>query len=252
MFRYSTLLLAGAMLAGASGLAMAQMGTTFDPAQLPAIKGKVAQFLPTPRGDVDGFLLDDGTEVHVAPHLSAQLVFAVHPGDNVTIHGLKAKAVAMVSAASVTNDASNVTVVDAGPPMHHGAQAIEVSGKVRMVLHSPHGAADGVLLDSGAVVHLPPPEAKRLAALLAPGQGIVARGDGQATVFGTAIGARELGPDAAHLTAIAMPHPGGEHPMHGQGGPQGMGGQQGMGMHPGGMMGADGGEPPPPPPPPAQ
>ncbi len=55
---------------------------------------------------MDGLILDDGTEVHLPPHLGAQLVAAVKPGDVVTIHGLRARAVPMVQAVSITNDAT--------------------------------------------------------------------------------------------------------------------------------------------------
>ena len=211
MSRLTVALLAGVALIGAGGIASAQMSTTYDPAQLPAFKGKVVQYLPNPRGEVDGLLLDDGTEVHVPPHLSTQLVFAVHPGDSVTIHGLKARAVAMVAAASITNDASNVTLVETAPHGHHGDAHMEVTGKVKAALHNLRGDVDGVLLDNGSVIHLPPHEATRLAAQLAPGQTVLAHGMGVAGALGTAIFARDIGPDAAHLTTLASPHPGWDH-----------------------------------------
>jgi hypothetical protein len=44
----------------------------------------VARYTLTPRGDVDGLLLSDGTEVHFPPHISAQLVYAIKPGDAIT------------------------------------------------------------------------------------------------------------------------------------------------------------------------
>src|SRR6195952_4087849 len=107
--------LVAALIAGATSIAAAQDDATFDPSQLPAIPGKVAQYSLTPRGDVDGLILDDGTEVHLPPHLGTQLVFAVKPGDAVTIRGLRARAVPMVQAMSVKNDATGTTVVDNGP-----------------------------------------------------------------------------------------------------------------------------------------
>ena len=73
------------------------------------------QYSLTPRGDVDGLILTDGTEVHLPPHLGTQLVFAVRPGDDVTIHGLRARAIPMVQAMSVSNDATGSTVTDNGP-----------------------------------------------------------------------------------------------------------------------------------------
>src|SRR5437016_10254883 len=44
-------------------------GPLWDPAQLPATRGTVKQYTLTPRGDVDGLILSDGTEVKLPPHL---------------------------------------------------------------------------------------------------------------------------------------------------------------------------------------
>jgi hypothetical protein len=97
----------------------------YDPGQLPAFKGSVEQFTLTPRGDIDGFILADGTEVKTPPHLSTEIAATLRKGDAVTIHGLKAAAMPLIQATSVTNDASGQTVVDNGPPPkgpkgHHG------------------------------------------------------------------------------------------------------------------------------------
>ena len=255
-FRYA-LLAATWIAAGASGAAFAQRGPVYDPAQLPEVKGKVAQYLLTPRGDVDGLLLADGTEVHLPPHLSTQLVFAVKPGDAVTIHGLKAKATAMVLAASVTNDASGATV-QGGP---HGPPAsfaqIEASGKVKAQLHTPRGDVDGVLLEGGTIVHLPPPEAQKLAALLADGQSLFVRGFGYEGPLGKVVAAKELGADKDHLQPVAGPHgfgpgggPGGHFHEHGPwgGGPGHHHGFAGPGEGPDGDLDDGPGGPPPPPP----
>ena len=231
MSRLKTALFAATLLAaGGAGLAYAQMDSTFDFDQLPAIHGKVAQYLPTPRGDVDGLLLEDGTEVHLPPHLSTQLVFAVKPGDTVTIHGLRARAVKMVAAASVTNDASHVTVAVSGPPHMREGTELSAEGTVQAMLYGMRGEMNGVLLADGTVVHLPPPEAQRLAATLAIGKPLVVRGEGYAGPLGRALDARQIGPDAAHLVAVAAPHgPWGEHGWR-----EHMDHMQGM-MH--GMMG---------------
>jgi hypothetical protein len=203
----SALLAATLIAAGAGGIAYAQMDSTFDPAQLPAVKGTVAQYLPTPRGDVDGLLLTDGTEIHVPPHLSTQLVFAVKPGDAVTVHGLRARAVKLVAAASVTNDASHVTIAWSEPPHMRMGAPMEAQGAVKAPLYGPRGEVNGVLLAEGTVVHLPPPEAQRLAEMLAVGKFLVVRGEGYAGPLGRALDARQIGPDAAHLVAVAGPRP---------------------------------------------
>src|SRR5258708_7509741 len=88
----------------------------YDPQQLPALRGQVQQFTLTPRGDIDGLILTDGTEVKTPPHLSTEIAYSVRPGDTVTIHGLRAAALPLVQAVSVTDEASGRTVVDLGPP----------------------------------------------------------------------------------------------------------------------------------------
>ncbi len=246
MSRVKFALLAGTLAtglgaAGIGGAAFAQPSPTYDPAQLPTIKGKVAQYTLTPRGDVDGFILDDGTEVNLSPRLSTQLVFAVKPGDAVTIHGLRAKALPLVAAMSVTNDATNATIMSSGERREHGpgaAQATtEATGTVKAQLHGPHGEMNGVLLADGTNVRLPPPEATKLGDKLAVGKSVYVRGIGISNPLGKLVMARAIGTSKADATEIAMPHggPGGwmhgmMRGMHHDGGPMGgerMGGSKG-------------------------
>jgi hypothetical protein len=224
-------LLAATLLISAGGLAMAQLSSTYDPAQLPVIKGKVEQYTLTPRGEVNGFIMTDGTEVHVNPSLSTELVFAVHPGDAVTIHGLKARAIPMVAGVSVTNDASGTTVTGpmGRPGMWRGA-ALEDTGTIKAQLHEPRGEVNGVLLQDGTVVRMPPAEATRLATELTVGRSVVVHGMGLKSALGEVIMARQIGPDADHLTEIKAPFPhGGPGWMRGMHGMRGRGpGRDGM------------------------
>ena len=165
-------LLAATLIAGGSGVALAQRASTYDLSQLPEVKGKVAQYLLTPRGDVDGLILADGTEVHVMPRLSTQLVFAVKPGDVVTIHGLKARAVPMVTGGLDHQRCQGATVT--GGPRADMGQMV-ATGTVKADLHTPRGDVDGAVLQDGTIIHLPPPEAEKYAALLAPGTTLYAR-----------------------------------------------------------------------------
>jgi hypothetical protein len=160
------MLLAAALLAGGVGAAVAQNAATYDPNQLPAIQGKVAEYSLTPRGDVDGVILEDGTQVHLPPHLGAQLVQAVKPGDTVTIHGLKAQAIPVIQALSLGGDRSGQTVVDAEPPavppqpLATSPQWMTVQGRVREPLYGLRGDMNGALLEDGTQVHLPPDQAQ--------------------------------------------------------------------------------------------
>ncbi len=232
--RKGLLLTAGAVGLLGGRLAYAQTGSAYDAQQMPEMKGVVAQYDVTPRGDIDGLILQDGTEVHLPPHLSTELAALVRPGSAVTIHGLHAKALPLVQAMSITDDASSKTVTDDGPgarpPRPHGppgprdeGQPLEAQGMVKMQLHGPRGDFNGVLLDSGAMIHLPPPEAMRLAADLAVGKPVSAAGFGVQNSLGESIEARQIGASRDRMAQVAAPPPppGGPHgrPPMPRGGP---------------------------------
>ncbi len=206
-----SLLGATLLMAGVAGAAFGQAGPAYDPQQLPMLQGKVAQYSLTPRGEVDGLILEDGTEIRLPPHLGAQLVFVVRPGDRVTVHGLKARAIAMVQAISVANDATGATVTDNGPggprgPRERG-QPLSAQGYIKAQLHGPIGDLNGVLLEDGTIVRLPPDEADRLAAQLAPGQPLYVEGDGVANPLGKVIAAQQIGPNQSQLAQVQGPPP---------------------------------------------
>jgi hypothetical protein len=202
---------------GAATVACAQTKSLDDPAQLPESKGTVQAYSLTPRGDVDGLILSDGTEVHCPPPMSIQLVFAVKPGDAVTVHGLKARSVPLVAAASITNDSSGRTVVGDG-----GADAdrMQVQGRVKAALHGPRGEINGALLEDGTILRLPPPEANRLASQLAPGQAVTAEGPGLATDLGRVIEVRRIGGSPNRMTEVAYPKGPEDGPKGPKGGPR--------------------------------
>jgi hypothetical protein len=200
----------------------------YDPQQLPTQRGQVQQFTLTPRGDIDGLILTDGTEVKTPPHLSTQIAYAIKPGDTVTIHGLHAAALPLVQAVSITDDAPGRMVINNGPPgpgrgppappppiataMGAGGPLpglTEVQSRVRMALHGPQGDVNGALLDDGTIVRLPPPEAYRFASLLQPGQTIVAEGTELVTAVGKVLDAQQVGASREQLSLVeTAPRPG--------------------------------------------
>ena len=206
-------LLAATLLATGAAAATAQPAATYDPQQLPATQGTVAQYSLTPRGDVDGVIMQDGTQVHLPPHLGAQLVQAVKPGDSVTIRGLKAQALPLVQALSVTNDASHQTVVDQGPPamrpqpLPMSFQWLQVQGRVREPLYGPRGDLNGALLDDGTQIHLPPDQAQALGSDLQPGRTLVAQGYAAIGPYGRSLAAEQIGDSATQLVQVGPPGP---------------------------------------------
>jgi hypothetical protein len=210
------LLLATTTLGGAA--VCAQTGAVWDPTQLPETKGTVKQYTLTPRGDVDGLILTDGTEVKLPPHLTGQIVFAIRPGDAVSVHGLKARALPLIDAASIKNDATGATVLDSGPPDRNGTETT-LTGKIATALHGKRGEVNGALLDNGVTLRLPPAEAARWPNLLQAGQTISVRGVSLATPLGTVVDVRAMGASPEQLTLLDVKPPKGpkgpKGPKHG-------------------------------------
>jgi len=204
----------------------------YDPQQFPAWRGEVQQFTLTGRGDIDGFILKDGTEVKTPPELSTQLAFVVKPGSQVTIHGLRAAALPLVRAVSITEDATHRTVTDndtgapsdpppppregpLGPSTALGQGALaEQSGRVRMALHGPQGEVNGVLLESGTIWRFPPDQADQLGSLLQPSQSLVAEGTVLTSTLGIVVEVAEIGTSRDRLVSVgpSVPLPPGPGP----------------------------------------
>jgi hypothetical protein len=189
----------------------------YDPAQLPSFTGRVQQFSLTPRGEIDGVILSDGTEVKTPPHLSTSMAYSIKPGDTVTIHGLRAAAIPLIQAVSISDRTSGRTIVDddsgrgpgRGPPGPNASEArlSEVQGSIRMSLHGPRGEINGVLLTDGTVLRLPPEAAVDFASLLQPGRTVFAQGDQVSNAIGTVLDVREIGTSREQLNPIAPPPP---------------------------------------------
>lgn len=194
----------------------------YDPQQLPRQQGQVQQFTLTPRGDIDGLILTDGTEVKTPPHLSTQIAYSIKPGDTVLVHGLRAAALPLVQAVSITDEATGRTVIDnSSPPPGRGpiGPALglsEVQGRVRTPLHGPRGDVNGALLEDGTILRLPAPEAERFATLLQAGQTVVAEGVAIANPIGKVLEVRQIGNSRDQLNQVqAPPGPGGKKDRRG-------------------------------------
>jgi hypothetical protein len=177
----------------------------WDASQLPESRGTVKQYTLTSRGDVDGLILTDGTEVRVPKHLGAQVVFVVRPGDQVSIRGLRARAIPLVDAASITNLGTGKTVADNGKDPRGPEQTY--NGRIAAALHGKRGEMNGALLDDGTVLRLPPPEAERFEAWLRTGQTVSVRGEILDTALGRVIDVRAIGNSPEQMTELGGPRP---------------------------------------------
>jgi hypothetical protein len=184
----------------------------FDAQQLPGVTGTIEQFTLTPRGEIDGLILTDGTEVQTPPHLSTAVAFSIRPGDTVLVRGLRAASLPLMQAVSITDQNSHRTIVDTAfsnrprgpgrplPPVTSGW--IEEQGAIRMDLHGRRGELNGALLRSGTVLRLPPQAAADLTELLQPGKTVVAQGEVTSNAVGKVIAVRSIG--ASHAAQVPV------------------------------------------------
>jgi hypothetical protein len=201
-------LVATAVLGTGAAAYSQNLSQMWGASQLPLTSGTVKQYTLTPRGDVNGLILSDGTEVKVPPHLTGQIVYSIHPGDAVTIRGLRAPALPLVEVASITNNANGRTIVDNGPAGLVGAgMETTISGRISAMLHGAWGEVNGALLDNGTVLRLPPPDADRMQALLQPGQAIAIRGARLDTVLGSVIDVHAIGYSPDQLSELPSAPP---------------------------------------------
>jgi hypothetical protein len=199
-------LLATTAIGGSVAAYSQTMGPMWDSSQLPESRGIVRQYTLTPRGDIDGIILTDGTEVKLPPHLTAQTVFAIRPGDPVSVRGLRARAIPLIDASSITNTATGKSVVDNEPPdRHDGGQGQVLSGRISAALHGKRGEVNGAVLEDGTLLRLPPPEAERLQGWLRQGQAVSVRGDLLDTPLGRVIDVQAIGASPEQMTELAGP-----------------------------------------------
>ena len=213
------------LLAVGGRVASAQSASTYDPAQLPAFHGRVAQYDLSSRGGVNGLILDDGVEVHTARHLDDELVAAIKPGDAVTIHGLKARELPLIQAMSVTNDRTAATIADTDDNDEHGRgrgrdggrrrhdddgpfTPATLQGRVKLQLHDTDGSLDGVLLDDRTIVLISTADVDRIAAELVPGRTVFVRGALNSGATGKVINADAIGTTVDQIMEISSPHRG--------------------------------------------
>jgi hypothetical protein len=176
-----------------------------DPDYLPEVSGTVDRFLLNLRGDADGMILTDGTEIHFPPHMSAEICCAIRPNDVIKVRGVRPRSAGLIAAVAIET-ADGKRIVDNGPPKDHQDEGkrhkraakvkhepMQAEGTVRLVLHGPKGDVRGALLEDGQIVRIAPPEADRIQHLLSPGTRLAVRGEGLASEFGTVIDAREAG-----------------------------------------------------------
>jgi hypothetical protein len=182
-------------------------------------EGTVVQYLMNHHGEVDGLLLNDGTQVHFPPHMAKDLVAVVKPNDSVSIQGYRSLGGPVMSAPVITNTKTGQSIAEREPtlldrpilpPSVKDLSLVErhAEGTVRTLLYGPRGDVNGAVLDDHTIVHFPPHAAYQVANLLQVGRSISAIGYGTENEYGRAIEVTAIGAPGTPMMPINDPGPG--------------------------------------------
>ena len=177
----------------------------------PVADGIVDRYLLTPRGDVNGLLLHDGSQMHVTLRAGEDLTKNIQPGDHVRVHGRRVSDSPLVRADVIINvtDGRSFTVpyrLDLPMPPREARPAVNemnVTGRIQVLLYDHlKGVVNGALLSDGTQVRLPPDVGEHFHASLHTDMDVQVRGDGTATPYGNVLEATAIGRKGHPLTHL--------------------------------------------------
>lgn len=114
------------------------------------VTGSVTAFKYTRRGEVDGFYLDNGTEVRFPKHRAWEVTQVVAVGSSVQVDGIQhfgRRGDIHVKAQVITNLTTNARVVI--------EEVVSVRGQIENYTYSLSGRIDGLILSTGDTVKIP-------------------------------------------------------------------------------------------------
>ena len=155
------------------------------------IDGKFAHYRSSPKGDIDGIVLDDGTIARFPPHAIAKdnthIQLRPSAPNPQLVTGSKIRADGEGTASFVRTDkltlvATGVVLEPSTPPGRRSAPrelaTLEDSSVVLGVANNPEGEIDTLVLQDGAIVQLPPRPRDEAGDAIKVGTKLTARGDG--------------------------------------------------------------------------
>lgn len=170
------------------------------------VSGRVVRWLQNPNGDVDGLLLEDGTQVALPPMQSARVLQVVRLSDTVQVAGMRGSDLAAgpVRATQLRTAAGGTLALEGAepggaapvppPPREPSALTpMSATGRISTLLYGGRGEINGVLLADGTSVRFPPHVGVDIADDLKVGGTLYARGYGTRNGQGSAFEATRLG-----------------------------------------------------------
>lgn len=146
-------------------------------------RGVVRRFRTNRHQDIDGLLLDDGTDVRFPPHVGHQIETCISIGDTITIDGetkTKPRGEVVFEARRIQWLDQTIEIHPPGPDQakttQHTDQAMNAHGKLVQFHWNRHGELDGFRLDDETEVKFPPHLAHSLEASINVGATVLVQG----------------------------------------------------------------------------
>jgi hypothetical protein len=177
----------------------------------PVADGIVDRYLLNPRGEVNGLLLRDGSQMHVTLRAAQDLTKAIQPGDHIRVHGRRVSDSPLVKPDVIINvtDGRSFTVpyrLDLPmPPREEGRTVTEMhaAGTIQVLLYDHlKDVVNGALLSDGTQVRLPPDVGDHFHTSLQQNMDVEVRGYGTTTPYGSALEAIAIGRKGQPLTHL--------------------------------------------------
>ena len=173
----------------------------------------IAQYLISPRGDLDGLLLSGGMFVKFPPHLSRELASLVKPGDGVVAVG-QLEGPELMKGYVIANQETGIALRDIKPSPRERSDASEplrsfsVHGKIKHLKRDPKGRCDGAILEDGTILEFPPHAGEAFVDHTKADQIVHATGFGTANHHGASVAVAMFGSSPESLVPI-KPYPDG-------------------------------------------
>lgn len=174
--------------------------------------GIVERYLMDPRGDVEGVLLTDGTQIHVTSRVVADLTRAIKPGHHIRVQGTRRQPAQIVTPDVIYNESTGAQFTVPlgldlpGLPLDRFAMtALKVKGAIQVLLYSAlNGEVQGMVLSDSTQVRLPPDVSEEFRQSLKVGAHMVVEGYGTENQYGRAIEALAMSLNGGPLIPLDL------------------------------------------------
>jgi hypothetical protein len=174
-------------------------------------EGTVARYLIDPRGEVEGLMLTDGTQMHVTSRNASEFINAIKPGHRIRAQGTRKRQPALFEPDVIQNKTTGTffrTPLRQDLPIPDqenrlSMTAMKASGTIDVLLYDyMNQTVHGMLLSDGTQVRLPPDVSEEFRRSLRVGESVDAEGYGTENEYGRAMEALRLGLQHSALRAL--------------------------------------------------